>query len=404
MFLPDRYIKGECPKCDAKDQYGDDCEVCGSVYAPTDLMNPYSALSGATPVLKSSEHFFFRLSDPRCVEFLRDWTRRRARCRPRWPTRRTNGWTAKATRPGRLGHLARRALLRHPDSRCAGQVLLRLAGRARRLPGASFENTTARQQGIDFDAFLADPDTEQIHFIGKDIIYFHTLFWPAMLQFAGYKVPDHVFVHGFLTVSRREDVQEPRHRHQPAALPRLGHEPGVAALLHRGQAQRHVEDIDFNPDDFIARVNSDLVGKYVNIASRARRLHRQALRRTPASAGADGGAARDPACATGPVRDYYEAREYGKALREVMLPADVANQYVDRKSPGNLPSTAPARIICTRCVPRRSTCSACSRVYLKPVLPALAADVERFLGVAPLQWADAGSSCRRTMLSATIDT
>ena len=215
MFLPDRYIKGECPNCGAKDQYGDNCEVCGAVYAPTDLKNPYSALSGATPVLKSSEHFFFKLSDPRCVEFLQHWTQdgklqtEVANKVKEWFVERRG---RRTRRPGRLGHQPRRALLRHRDPRRAGQVLLRLAGRAGGLPGVAEEPASTSA------AWTSTPTwptrrVEQIHFIGKDIVTFHTLFWPAMLQFSGRKVPDNDLRARLHHRRRREDEQEPRHRH-----------------------------------------------------------------------------------------------------------------------------------------------------------------------------------------------
>ena len=217
MFLPDRYIKGECPKCGAKDQYGDNCEVCGAVYSPTDLKNPYSALSGAAPVLKSSEHFFFKLSDPRCVEFLEAWTQdgklqsEVANKVREWFVR---GDDADAT--------AKTGLADWDISRDAPYFGIQIPD----APGkyfyvwldapvgylASLKHHLDRR-GIDFEAYLADPAVEQMHFIGKDIVTFHTLFWPAMLHFSGRKVPNRVYVHGFITVGRREDEQEPRHGH-----------------------------------------------------------------------------------------------------------------------------------------------------------------------------------------------
>ena len=292
MFLPDRYIKGECPKCGAKDQYGDSCENCGSVYAPTDLKNPYSTLTGATPVLKSSEHFFFRCPTRAASSSCRNGPGARdADGKPRLQPEVLNKareWLGETgTQLGRLGHLARCALLRHPDSRRAGQVLLRLArcaGRLPREPEGVFrfgQGEKRQRRDATFAEFLADPDTEQIHFIGKDIVYFHTLFWPAMLKFAGapYKVPDNVYVHGFITVVRREDVEVARHRHQPRKYLDLGLNPEWLRYYIAAKLNAKVEDIDFNPDDFVARVNSDLIGKYVNIASRCAAVHHQALRR-----------------------------------------------------------------------------------------------------------------------------
>ena len=269
MFLPDRYIKGECPKCGAKDQYGDACEVCSSVYSPTDLKNPYSALSGATPELRTSDHYFFRLSDPRCVEFLR-------------------GWTQDGRLQQEVANKAREWLASDGDKALGDWDISRDAPYfgipIPDAPGkyfyvwldapigylASFKAYCAKN-GIDFEAFLQDPGTEQVHFIGKDIIYFHTLFWPAMLKFAGapYKVPDNVYVHGFITVSGEKMSKSRGTGIDPLKYLELGMNAEWLRYYIAAKLNARVEDIDFNPDDFLQRVNSDLVGKYVNIASRA---------------------------------------------------------------------------------------------------------------------------------------
>src|SRR5947209_2062704 len=202
MFLPDRYIKGECPKCGAKDQYGDSCEVCGAVYAPTDLKNPYSTLTGATPVMKSSEHFFFKLSDPQCVKFLRSWALGEVNGKPRLQPEVANKAKEWLEGDGGLGDwdISRDAPyfgIEIPDA--PGKYFyVWLDAPVGYL--ATLKNYFGKT-GRDFDAFMADPTTEQIHFIGKDITYFHTLFWPAMLKFSGYKTPDNVYAHGFVTVS-----------------------------------------------------------------------------------------------------------------------------------------------------------------------------------------------------------
>src|SRR5476649_2679383 len=269
MFLADRYIKGECPKCGAKDQYGDACENCSSVYSPTDLKNPYSTLSGAAPVLKTSEHYFFRLSDSKCVSFLRDWIggdrlqSQVANKAKEW----LEGKEDKALGDWDISRDAPYFGIPIPDA--PGKYFyVWLDAPIGYL--ASFKNYCAKK-GIDFEGFLADPQTEQIHFIGKDIIYFHTLFWPAMLKFAGkpYKVPDNVYVHGFITVSGAKMSKSRGTGISPLRYLETGRNPEWLRYYIAGKLNGNVEDIDFNPDDFIARVNSDLIGKYVNIASRA---------------------------------------------------------------------------------------------------------------------------------------
>src|SRR4029079_9920584 len=263
MYLPDRYIKGECPKCGTKDQYGDTCENCGAVYAPTDLKNPYSALTKARPVLKKSEHFFFKLSDPRCVEFLRGWTQD-GRLQPE---------VANKAREWLEGDLKDWDITR--DAPYFG---IEIPG----APGkyfyvwldapigylASLKNYLGKKGG-DFDKYLADPKLEQVHFIGKDIIYFHTLFWPAMLKFSERKVPDNVFVHGFLQLSGEKMSKSRGVSVSPQRYIELGLNPEWVRYYLAAKLNARVEDLDFNPDDFLARVNSDLVGKYVNITSRA---------------------------------------------------------------------------------------------------------------------------------------
>ena len=388
MFLADRYIKGECPKCGAKDQYGDACEVCSSVYAPTDLVNPYSTLSGAKPVLKTSEHYFFRLSDARCVEFLREWMgderlqSQVANKAKEW----LDGEGDKALGDWDISRDAPYFGIPIPDAPDK-YFYVWLDAPIGYL--ASFKNYCAKK-GIDFAGFLADPNTEQIHFIGKDIIYFHTLFWPAMLKFAGYKVPDNVYVHGFITVSGEKMSKSRGTGISPLRYLEIGMNPEWLRYYIAAKLNSNVEDLDFNPDDFIARVNSDLVGKYINIASRCAGFIGKRF----------GGRLRAPAptaelreiqLRAGLVREYYEAREYGKALREVMLAADVANQYVDLQKPWELAKHS------TRADYLHEVCSEALNmfrlltVYLKPVLPALAAEVERFLDIAPMQWADAES-------------
>lgn len=396
MFLPDRFIKGECPKCGAKDQYGDNCEVCGAVYAPTDLKNPYSALSGATPVLKTSEHFFFKLSDPRCVEYLESWTQD-GRLQPEVANK-VREWFGR----DEAGQVS---LGDWDISRDAPYFGIEIPG----APGkyfyvwldapvgylASLKNWFVKNvpgdAGAAFDAYLAQPDLEQVHFIGKDIVTFHTLFWPAMLKFSGRKTPDRVYVHGHLTVSGEKMSKSRGTGISPLRYLELGLDAEWLRYYIAAKLNARVEDLDFNPEDFVARVNADLVGKYVNIASRAAGfLTKRFGGRLSADVGVEGRALLDGLRAHADVvREHYETREYGKALREVMLLADRVNEYVDQNKPWELAKQdgAEARLhdVCTVCIEAFRLLT----LYLKPVLPATAARVEAFLGIAPLAWDDA---------------
>jgi methionyl-tRNA synthetase len=391
MFLPDRYIKGECPKCGAKDQYGDSCEVCSSVYAPTDLKNPYSTLTGATPVMKSSEHFFFKLSDPQCVEFLRGWALGNADGKPRLQSEVANKAKEWLESDGGMGDwdISRDAPyfgIEIPDE--PGKYFyVWLDAPVGYL--ASLKNYFGKI-GRDYDAFMADPKTEQYHFIGKDITYFHTLFWPAMLHFSGQKVPNNVFVHGFLTVSGEKMSKSRGTGISPLRYLELGMNPEWMRYYIAAKLSAKVEDIDFNPEDFVARVNSDLIGKYINIASRAAGFIAKKFDGKLSTAWATDS---DPFLAklravASDIQALYDGREYGKALRAVMEQADVINAYVDANKPWELakdPSKEAAlHEVCSRLLEAFRILT----IYLKPVLPALAAEVESFLQIEPLVWAD----------------
>lgn len=396
MFLPDRFIKGECPNCGAKDQYGDNCEVCSAVYTPTDLKNPYSALSGAKPELRTSEHFFFSLSDPRCAEYLQGWITDSglqsevANKVREWFTVRKNpdGSTSEGLADWDISREAPYFGIEIPDA-----------------PGkyfyvwfdapigylASLKNLL-NQRGQDFDAYMADPALEQYHFIGKDIVTFHTLFWPAVLHFAGRKVPNNVFVHGFLTVNNGEKMSKSRGTGlDPLKYLSLGMNAEWLRYYIAAKLNGRNEDIDFNRDDFMARVNADLIGKFVNIASRAAGFIAKRFAGQLGAPGADGQAllatlqreAED-------IADAFERRDTARALREIMLLADRVNEYVDANKPWELAKQegADARLqdVCSTCIEAFRLLA----LYLKPVLPALAAQVEAFLKVQPLQWPDAG--------------
>ena len=403
MFLADRFIKGECPVCHSKDQYGDNCEVCGAVYAPTELIEPYSALSGAKPELRSSEHFFFKLSDPRCEAYLKNWTTAPGHVQSEvqnkireWLYKDEDGngglgdWDISRDAPyfgieipdapgkyfyvwmdAPVGYLA--SLKNLLDRRCieAGEI-----------------NGVAA--GISYTEYMADPDLEQVHFIGKDIITFHTLFWPAMLHFSGRKVPDAIYVHGHLTVSGEKMSKSRGTGIDPLKYLSVGLNPEWLRYYLAAKLNGRNEDLDFNPDDFVARVNSDLVGKYINIASRAAGFIGKRFGGKLGEASGDGAEllAVLRAAATD-IAKLYDDRDFARALRDAMALADRVNGYVDANKPWELAKKEgmEARLhdVCTVCIEAFRLLT----LYLKPVLPVLALNVEAFLAIAPLTWADA---------------
>jgi methionyl-tRNA synthetase len=393
MFLPDRFIKGECPKCHAHDQYGDNCEVCGAVYAPTDLINPFSALSGAKPELKSSEHFFFKLSDPRCVAFLEKWTQD-GKLQPEvankvkeWFTVRTNpdGSTSEGLGDWDISRDAPYFGIEIPDA--PGKYFyVWLDAPVGYL--ASLKNLLA-QRGQDYNAYMANPALEQYHFIGKDIVTFHTLFWPAMLHFSGRKTPDNVFVHGFLTVNNGEKMSKSRGTGlDPLKYLSLGMNPEWLRYYLATKLSGRNEDVDFNAEDFMLRVNSDLIGKFVNIASRAAGfLTKRFNGQLTSTFDAQGTALlADIQAAQTSIAQAYDAREYGKATREIMLLADKVNAYVDQHKPWDLAKdTANNEALHQVCSLLINAFAQLSR-YLAPVLPSLAHAVEGFTGTAMTDW------------------
>jgi methionyl-tRNA synthetase len=387
MFLADRYIKGECPKCGAKDQYGDACEVCGSVYTPTDLKNPYSTLSGAAPVLKTSDHFFFKLSDQKCVDFIKQWLDKPGRLQPQVANKAREWLEGKGDKALADWDISRdEPYFGIPIPDAPGKYFyVWLDAPIGYL--ASFKNYCAKK-GIDFNKFLADPKSEQVHFIGKDIIYFHTLFWPAMLKFSGYKVPDNIFVHGFINTATGEKMSKSRGTGlSPLRYLEVGMNPEWLRYYIAAKLNASVEDIDFNPDDFMARVNSDLVGKYINIASRCApfitkrfsgrliesrfTITHQTLHDSKKS-----------------VAQHYESREFGKAIKEIMALADFANQYIATSKPWELAKDPKQEIELHRVCSDAVNIFRLLTLFLKPVIPSLAIEVEKFLNIPPLAWTD----------------
>ena len=398
MFLPDRYIKGECPNCHAKDQYGDACEVCSTVNAPTDLINPYSTLSGAKPVLKSSEHFFFRLSDPKCVAFLKEWLDAPGRLQPQVANK-AREWLAGSGEHA-LGDwdISRDApYFGIPIPDAPGKYfyvwLDAPIGYLASLK-SYFESGKARAHGEtrSFAEFLSASDTEQIHFIGKDIIYFHTLFWPAMLKFAGppYRVPEHVYVHGFITVSGEKMSKSRGTGISPLRYLELGMDPEWLRYYIAAKLNASVEDLDFNPDDFLARVNSDLIGKYVNIASRAANFITRHFGGELRYSGDREQLAALAAAQAFQVQESYENREFGRAMRDIMALADRINHDFDARQPWVLARDPSKRVelqdVCSRALHGFKLLS----VMLAPVLPQVAARVaELFRLERPFLWSDA---------------
>ena len=395
MFLPDRFIKGECPKCGAADQYGDNCEACGAAYAPTELKNPYSAVSGAKPVLRTSEHYFFRLSDPQAVEFLREWTQGST------PdgSRRLQQEAANKMKEW-LGEAGENKLSDWDISRDAPYFGFEIPG----APGkyfyvwldapigyfASFKNLADKRGDINVAEFTeagpaAAAGTELIHFIGKDILYFHALFWPAMLHFAGYRAPTQLSVNGFLTVDGAKMSKSRGTFITARSYIEQKLNPEWLRYYFAGKSNGTMEDVDLNLDDMIAKVNSDLVGKFVNIASRcagfiAKRFEGKLAAHDPAI-GLDWNADE--------VAAAFEARDYSRALRKIMEFADQANGYVNDNKPWELAKQegqdARLHVVCSTAINIFKALTG----LLKPVLPALAAQVEDFLAIAPITWADA---------------
>nr|WP_315215047.1 methionine--tRNA ligase [uncultured Duganella sp.] len=413
MFLADRNIKGECPVCHAKDQYGDNCEVCGAAYQPTELINPFSVFTNATPVLKDSEQYFFKLSDPRCYEFLKEWLNTPGRLQPEMVNK-VSEWLGESGEKLADWDISRDApYFGIPIPDAPGKFFyVWLDAPVGYL--ASLKNY-CEKQGIDFNALLNDPATEQIHFIGKDIVSFHLLFWPAMLKFAGHPVIDKlkVNVHGHLTVNNEKMSKSRGTGISPLRYLNLGMNPEWLRYYIAFKLNSKVEDLDFTGEDFVARVNSDLIGKYVNIASRcagfiAKKFDGKLA--TSLSDGAQGWIKRALVTAEGVERQAsiganFEAREFGKALREIMEIADITNQYVDENKPWILAKDeakiAELHDVCTAALIlfRQLT------ILLSPVLPGVAANVAKFLNDEQLAWADtevASGAVSQAMLGRTI--
>jgi len=388
MFLPDRFIKGKCPKCKAPDQYGDSCEKCGATYVPTDLIDPFSVVSGAAPIRKVSDHYFFKLSDPRCETFLRDWTQVRTPLQPE-ARNKMKEWVGQAGE-SKLGDwdISRDAPyfgFEIPDA--PGKYFYVWLDAPIGYYASFLKYCT--DQGLDFDEWVKpDSATEQYHFIGKDILYFHTLFWPATLHFAGYRTPTNVFAHGFLTVDGEKMSKSRGTLISANSVIESGFNPEWFRYYFATKLNDSMEDLDLNLSDFVARVNSDLIGKYINIASRSAGF----LVKRFGGVIADG-AMQHPLlvsirAANAKIAELYEGREYAKAVRTIMELADQVNAFVDENKPWDIAKDplreADLQAICSVTL----EAFRCLSLYLKPVLPQVAAGVERFLCLAPMAWSD----------------
>ena len=391
MFLPDRFVKGECPKCHAQDQYGDNCEVCGTTYSPTELINPYSAVSGAKPELRESEHFFFKLGE--CADFLKAWT---------------SGNNPHDGKP----HLQPEALNKMKEWLGEGEETTLSDWDISRdapyfgfeipdAPGkyfyvwldapvgymASFKNLCDRID-VDFDEyFKADSQTEMYHFIGKDILYFHALFWPAMLHFSGHRAPTGVYAHGFLTVDGQKMSKSRGTFITAKSYLEQGLNPEWMRYYIAAKLNSKIEDIDLNLQDFISRVNSDLVGKYVNIAARASgfiaKRFEGRLKDVSGSA-----LLTKLAAESDNIAEQYENREYARALRDIMALADIVNEYVDANKPWELAKQEgqDERLheVCSELINAFTMLTA----YLAPVLPKVAENAAKFLNLEAITWAN----------------
>ena len=391
MFLPDRFVKGECPKCHAQDQYGDNCEVCGTTYSPTELINPYSAVSGAKPELRESEHFFFKLGE--CADFLKAWT---------------SGNNPHDGKP----HLQPEALNKMKEWLGEGEETTLSDWDISRdapyfgfeipdAPGkyfyvwldapvgymASFKNLCDRI-GIDFDEyFKADSQTEMYHFIGKDILYFHALFWPAMLHFSGHRAPTGVYAHGFLTVDGQKMSKSRGTFITAKSYLEQGLNPEWMRYYIAAKLNSKIEDIDLNLQDFISRVNSDLVGKYVNIAARASGFIAKRFEGRLKDV-ADSELLAKLTAQSEAIAECYESREYAKALRDIMALADIVNEYVDANKPWELAKQEgqDARLheVCSELINAFTMLTA----YLAPVLPKVTENAAKFLNLEAITWAN----------------
>lgn len=384
MFLPDRFVKGTCPKCKAEDQYGDNCEKCGTTYSPTELINPYSAVSGSTPVLKESEHYFYKLSE--AGEFLTDWLHSHGRLQPEarnkmqeWLTGGLQDWDISRDKPYFGFEI--------PDA--PGKYFyVWLDAPVGYL--SSFMHY-CQENGLDFNQLWNSDDTDIYHFIGKDILYFHALFWPSVLHDAGYRTPTSLCVHGFLTVNG-EKMSKSRGTFITArSYLESGLNPEFFRYYIASKLTAKIEDVDLSLQDFTARINSELVGKYINIASRSAGFIAKRFANRLSDKIDDMTVINQVLAIRNELAELYQAREFAKAVKLIMTVVDEVNQYVDTAKPWLLAKEEgkdnELHQVCSTLI----NVFRIIAIYLKPIVPLLVEQIEVFLQVKPLQWTDLDS-------------
>lgn len=379
IFLADRFIKGECPKCHSKDQYGDNCDSCGATYNATDLINPYSAISGATPIEKESEHYFFSLEN--YTDLLKEFIDS-GRLQPHVANK-LKEWFDTGLQSWDISRDAPYFGFEIPDA--PGKYFyVWLDAPVGYM--ASLKNYASKHNGVDFDAYWnKNSKTELYHFVGKDIVYFHALFWPAMLHGANFRTPSAIFVHGFLTVNGKK-MSKSRGTFITAKQYSKHLNPEYMRYYFAAKLTSQVEDIDLNLEDFMLRVNSDLVGKYVNLASRCAGFISKKFAGKLSSQLHDENLFNDLVNAGNKIGEHYESLNYSKAVREIMALADKANQYIDHHKPWSLAKEegreADVHAICTQGLNLFKILS----TYLKPILPDTAEKVMAFLNIEKMDW------------------
>ncbi|WMS87493.1 methionine--tRNA ligase [Pleionea litopenaei] len=381
MFLPDRFVKGECPKCGSDDQYGDNCDNCGATYSPTELKNPKSAVSGATPVLKDSEHYFFKLTDFEAM--LKEWTR---------------GEHVQTQIANKLDEWFDAGLEEWDISRDAPYFGFKIPGTEDKYfyvwvdapigYMASFKNLCDKTAGLEFDEFWkVDSDAEVHHFIGKDIVYFHTLFWPAMLHGANFRKPTKVHAHGFLMVNGTK-MSKSKGTFIKARTYLKHLDPEYLRYYFLAKLNSRVDDFDLNTEDFMSRVNADLVNKYINIASRCANFITKRFDGQLSDGIAEHPLIVEAQQASDEIAKLYEQKEFGRAVREIMSIADKANKYIDDEEPWvKIKDEATQQDVQLVSSVALNVFKILT-VYLKPAIPMIAAKVEAFLNVEPLTWND----------------
>ncbi len=394
MFLPDRFIKGECPKCHAKDQYGDNCEVCGATYRPTELINPFSVVTGKTPVMRPSEHFFFKLSDPRCVAFLREFLEDKSRLQPE-AANKMREW---------IGEEGDCKLSDWDISRDAPYFGFPIPNAENKYfyvwldapigYFASFKNYCDKTGGIEFDRFVKREaakaaGTEMVHFIGKDIMYFHTLFWPAMLNFSGHRVPSQYAINGFLTVDGSKMSKSRGTFITANSYISQNLDPEWLRYYFAAKSSAAIDDFDLNLEDFVNRVNADLIGKYINIASRTSRFIAKEFENTLGEIAPETASLIASLKERAPrIQAGFEQRNFAASLREISQACDAVNEHFDQMKPWEVAKDESKREFLQNLCTGYLEAFRILTLYLKPVIPVVAARVESFLNIPPLSYAD----------------